>query len=125
MVTKDIKKLRESHGLNTDWSIWSDGCEGGESPTQIQERLDILVNDIKDYHRKAIADHGEETSDVLVVAHGHILRAFVLRWINRHIEENPSMILEAGGVGVLSYEHHSVEEPAICIGGAFIVPGED
>jgi hypothetical protein len=31
------------------------------------------------------------------------------------------LILEAGGVGTLSYEHHSLEEPAILLGGAFVV----
>jgi probable phosphoglycerate mutase len=37
------------------------------------------------------------------VAHGHILRAFAARWINKDIAENPSLILEAGGVGTLRY----------------------
>jgi hypothetical protein len=31
------------------------------------------------------------------------------------------LILEAGGVGTLSYEHHSIHEPAILLGGAFVV----
>ena len=44
-----------------------------------------------------------ESCDVLVVAHGHILRAFAGRWIGRNIAENPSMILEAGGFGTLRY----------------------
>jgi sedoheptulose-bisphosphatase len=71
------------------------------------------------------------------VAHGHILRAFAARWINKDIAGNPSLILEAGGVGMLrfashwlllaisnhcSYEHHKIEEPAIILGGAFTVP---
>lgn len=29
--------------------------------------------------------------------------------------------MEAGGVGTLSYEHHSIDEPAILLGGAFVV----
>jgi sedoheptulose-bisphosphatase len=59
--------------------------------------------------------------DVLVVAHGHILRAFAGRWIGRDIANNPSLILEAGGMGTLSYEHHNIHEPAILLGGAFVV----
>lgn len=43
--------------------------------------------------------------DVLCVAHGHILRAFAMRWIGKSLEEGPTMLLEAGGVGTLSYEH--------------------
>lgn len=58
--------------------------------------------------------------DVLIVAHGHILRAFAGRWINKHIADNPSLLLEAGGVGTLSYEHHKLDEPAILLGGAFM-----
>lgn len=61
-----------------------------------------------------------EPFDVLVVAHGHILRAFAGRWIRNDIARNPSLILEAGGVGTLSYEHHSLDEPAILLGGAFM-----
>lgn len=58
---------------------------------------------------------------MLIVAHGHILRALAARWVGKRLEENPSLILEAGGVGTLSYEHHNIEEPAILLGGAFVV----
>lgn len=60
-------------------------------------------------------------NDVLIVAHGHILRAFAARWIGKPLKDNPSLILEAGSVGTLSYEHHRIEEPAILLGGAFVV----
>lgn len=68
------------------------------------ERCDRLIADIrKRFHADAIGKPKGQTGpyDVLVVAHGHILRAFAGRWINKHIAENPSLILEAGGVGTL------------------------
>lgn len=34
-------------------------------------------------------------------------------------------MLDAGGVGVLSYEHHNVAEPAIYLAGAFTTPVEE
>jgi len=40
-------------------------------------------------------------NDVLVVAHGHALRAFAARWVGRRLEDGPGLILEAGGVGTL------------------------
>jgi hypothetical protein len=40
--------------------------------------------------------------------------------VGKNIADNPSLILEAGGVGTLSYEHHSLDEPAILLGGAFM-----
>lgn len=61
-----------------------------------------------------------EPYDVLVVAHGHVLRALAARWVGKNLQDNPGLILEAGGVGTLSYEHHSLDEPAILLGGAFM-----
>jgi probable phosphoglycerate mutase len=57
---------------------------------------------------------------VLVVAHSHILRAFSARWIGKDVADNPHMIIETGGVGTLSYEHHKLDEPAILLGGSFM-----
>jgi sedoheptulose-bisphosphatase len=89
------------------------------------DRLDALIADIrKRFHAHAIGKPKgtvKEPYDVLIVAHGHILRAFAGRWINKDIANNPSLILEAGGVGTLSYEHHSLTEPAILLGGSFMV----
>jgi sedoheptulose-bisphosphatase len=57
---------------------------------------------------------------VLLAGHGHILRAFAIRWIGKGLED-ASFLMEAGGVGTLSYEHKSIEEPAVLLGGAFVV----
>lgn len=114
--------------MNEDWDIWRDGCEGGESPEDVTRRLDQLIKELREkYHKgKFGKDAGwkgkkGEANDVLIVAHGHILRAFAARWVGKRLEENPSLILEAGGVGTLSYEHSRIEEPAILLGGAFVV----
>lgn len=117
----EVRQLRKKRGLNEDWDIWRDGCEGGESPEDVTRRLDELIAELRDkYHRGKFGREGKP-NDVLIVAHGHILRAFAARWIGKRLEENPSLILEAGGVGTLSYEHHRIEEPAILLGGAFVV----
>ncbi|KAI7647649.1 hypothetical protein KC318_g18478 [Hortaea werneckii] len=94
------------------------------SPQQITARLDELISDIRHrFHSHAIGKPKgtvNEPFDVLIVAHGHILRALAGRWVGRNIADNPSLILEAGGVGTLSYEHHNLHEPAILLGGAFM-----
>lgn len=98
--------------------------ENYRSPQQITDRLDALIADLrKRFHAHAIGKPKgsvKEPYDVLIVAHGHILRAFAGRWVDKNIAENPSLILEAGGVGTLSYEHHRMNEPAILLGGAFM-----
>ncbi|GAB1312286.1 Sedoheptulose 1,7-bisphosphatase [Madurella fahalii] len=124
ITTPQIRELRKQQGLDPNWDIWRDGCPGGESPADITERLDRLIKDIRDKWQAPVLSKpkGEAgNGDVLIVAHGHILRAFAQRWAGKSLVDGPTFLLEAGGVGTLSYEHHNINEPAILLGGAFIV----
>lgn len=121
ITSPEVRALRKERGLSEDWDIWRDGCEGGESPEDVTRRLDALIHELREKFHKGRFGKDGKPNDVLIVAHGHILRAFAARWIGKKLEDNPSLILEAGGVGTLSYEHHRVEEPAILLGGAFVV----
>ncbi|KAI4190591.1 MAG: hypothetical protein L6R41_000684 [Letrouitia leprolyta] len=115
LTSATIRDQRNKNG-ESPWDIWRDGCPGGESPADVTSRLDRLIDDIRTrFHERSMS--GPKTSDVpsdvLLVAHGHILRAFAMRWIKRELTEGVSLLLEAGGVGTLSYEHHNINEPAI------------
>ncbi|EGW32998.1 uncharacterized protein SPAPADRAFT_60322 [Spathaspora passalidarum NRRL Y-27907] len=129
LKTAEIIELRKSRGLDKDlapgdtWNIWRDGCEGGEIHTDVKARLDRFISKIQAIHAKSIED--QVASDVIVIAHGHILRCFCARWVQRELNRNPQLMLDAGGVGVLSYQHHNVNEPAIYLAGAFTVPVEE
>jgi broad specificity phosphatase PhoE len=102
LTSKTIQEQRKKDGLN-DWDIWRDGCPGGESPEQISARLDELIREIREkFHKKAMDGSDKKCpGDVLIVAHGHVLRSFAGRWVDKNIADNPSLILEAGGVGTL------------------------
>lgn len=94
------------------------------SPEQVTDRLDRLIQEIRQkYHSPVIGLPKSQAppGDVLLVAHGHILRAFAMRWAGKTLQDGPTFLLEAGGVGTLSYEHHNLEEPAILLGGGFMV----
>jgi broad specificity phosphatase PhoE len=94
------------------------------SPEDVTKRVDRLIAEIREkYHAPVIGKAKDEAGpgDVLIVAHGHILRAFAMRWSNETLSTGPIFLLEAGGVGTLSYEHHNINEPAILLGGAFMV----
>ncbi|KAK2601178.1 hypothetical protein N8I77_010646 [Diaporthe amygdali] len=135
ITSAEIRKLRKDQGLSESWDIWRDGCPGGESPEDVTERMDRLIATIrtqyqepfmqKEHPGKDIHSSNDGTGDVLVVGHGHILRAFAMRWVGKTLQEGPTFLMEAGGVGTLSYEHHSVDEPAILLGGAFVVSGPE
>ncbi|CAI4218252.1 unnamed protein product [Parascedosporium putredinis] len=95
------------------------------SAADVTDRLDQIIEDIRQrWHRPAFED-SSLNGDVLVVAHGHILRAFAMRWARKGLDEGLTFLLEAGGVGTLSYEHHNIDEPAILLGGAFVVDLEN
>ena len=125
LKTNEIIELRKQKGLDKDleWTIWGKGCEGGEQHYEVAARLDRFIEKIQKIHREALAKG--VASDIIVVAHGHILRCLVARWVKRELSTNPQLILDAGGVGVLSYQHHNVDEPAIYLAGAFTVPVEE
>lgn len=116
LLTAQIRAARKERGLDADrpWNIWADGCEDGESPTEVTRRLDRLIGKIRDTQRLFM--HGEKGVDVVLIAHGHILRAFAKRWIGFDLGTSLPMMLEPGAVGVLSYEHHKVDEPAFLLG---------
>ncbi|KAB8294746.1 hypothetical protein EYC80_006708 [Monilinia laxa] len=123
ITSVEIRAQRAAASLPT-WDIWRDGCPDGESPEQVTERIDRLIADIRTkYHAPVIGKAKREAppGDVLIVAHGHILRAFAMRWVGKTLQDGPTFLLEAGGVGTLSYEHKNLEEPAILLGGAFMV----
>ncbi|KAB8075663.1 histidine phosphatase superfamily [Aspergillus leporis] len=119
LTSKQIREMRIERG-EQPWDIWRDGCPGGESPEDVVRRLDALIADIRKKYHGPCFDGNDGQGDVLIVAHGHILRAFAMRWTGKPLTET-SLILEAGGVGTLSYEHHNIEEPAIILGGGFVV----
>lgn len=87
------------------WCLWvqDTGYEltlSSRSPEDVVRRLDALIADIREkYHRPSL-ENPDAKGDVLVVAHGHILRAFAMRWTGKPLTET-SLILEAGGVGTL------------------------
>jgi broad specificity phosphatase PhoE len=116
LLTAEIRSARKEKGLDQErsWNIWTDGCEDGESPAEVTSRLDRIIAQIKEIQGPHM--HGEKGVDIILIAHGHILRAFAKRWIGFPLSQSLPMMLEPGAVGVLSYEHHKVDEPAFLLG---------
>ncbi|KAI0598742.1 phosphoglycerate mutase [Biscogniauxia sp. FL1348] len=116
LVVSEIRARRKEKGLDgeREWDIWKDGCEGGESAQQVTARLDGLISEIRSIQEPYM--NGEQPVDVVLVAHGHILRAFVKRWLGYPLDAPLVMMLSPGAIGVLSYRNHDVNEPAFFIG---------
>ncbi|KIM47879.1 hypothetical protein M413DRAFT_439557 [Hebeloma cylindrosporum] len=105
-------KSAEIKKLNPTWKIWNDGCPGGESVEEMQARVDEVIKKVREYHRQYKED-GLNTRDVLIVAHGHFNRVLISRWITFPLCLGTHFNVEPGSVAVLSYNHNSLDEPAL------------
>lgn len=79
-----------------DWDLFRDGCPGGESPAQIGDRADRVVQRLRSI-----------TGDVLVFTSGHFIRVLTARWLalgpgtgGRYFLLNPASL------SALSFEHN-------------------
>lgn len=59
-----------------DWSVWTHGAPGGESVAALTARVDRLVARVR-----AAQDDG----DVVLVAHGHLGRALLARYLGQPV----------------------------------------
>ena len=85
------KEIREKH---PGWSIFADGCPGGESPEQIAARVDRVMARVRSVQ-----------GDVALIAHGHLFRMFAARWLGLPPAAGSHFLLDTATVSVLSYYH--------------------
>lgn len=85
-----------------DWQLFREGCPGGESPEQIGQRADRVVQRVR-----AVA------GDLLLFSSGHFLRVLADRWLNL----SPGcvakyLLLNTASLSALSYDY-KLSQPAI------------
>jgi probable phosphoglycerate mutase len=76
------------------WTIFTDGCPGGETPEQVGARVDRLMCKVR-----------EQAGRVALFAHGHVFRVLAARWIGLPPREGRHFMLDTSTVSVLSYYH--------------------
>lgn len=91
----------EDEGLTTaeirddrpGWTVWRDGPRGGETADQVASRVDRVIARVR-----AI------DGDVLVFAHGHLLRVLAARWLGESPTEGRLYALSTATASVLGWE---------------------
>lgn len=78
------------------WTIWNAPTPGGETQAEIGERMDRVVEKVRD-------DGGR----VLAFSHGHASRVLTVRWLGLGVPEGGIFSLDTATVSVLGYEHDS------------------
>jgi broad specificity phosphatase PhoE len=88
LTSQQIEELRPN------WSLWRDGCPGGEKAEDVGRRADHVIAEVR------LVD-----GDVLIFAHGHVLRVLASRWLGEPPEGGRHYALQTATLSVLGYEH--------------------
>jgi broad specificity phosphatase PhoE len=78
------------------WTVFRDGCPGGETLVEVGARLDQVIERVRTVDGR-----------VLAFAHGHSLRILAARWIELPPAGGARLILGTAAVGVLSWERET------------------
>jgi broad specificity phosphatase PhoE len=81
-----------------DWTLWHDGCPGGEDSAEVGARADRVLE-----RCRAMLPSG----DMALIGHGHQLRVLTARWLDLPPQDGRLFRLETGTVSVLGYERES------------------
>ncbi|MEY2463720.1 MAG: hypothetical protein QOH64_1858, partial [Acidimicrobiaceae bacterium] len=87
-----------------DWFLWDDGVPGGETIEQVAARVDRVITRVR-----------AVDGDVLVFAHGHLLRVLASRWLTQPPGFGRHLVLSPATVSILGWER---EAPAIHVWNA-------
>jgi probable phosphoglycerate mutase len=90
----DGKTLADIREQRPEWVLWRDGVVGGETLAEVAARVQRVITRVR-------AVHG----DVLLIAHGHILRVLTARWLDMEPAEGAHFRLGPAAPAVLGYEH--------------------
>jgi broad specificity phosphatase PhoE len=75
------------------WSVWEHGAPGGETVDDAGRRADRVIE-------RALGVDG----DVLLFAHGHLLRILAARWLGEPAAFGGQLLLSTGSVSELGFE---------------------
>jgi broad specificity phosphatase PhoE len=80
-----------------DWTVWTHPVPGGETADEVTARVDRVL--------ARIAAAAGPDDDVVVVAHGHLLRVLGARWVGQPATFGQRLALGTASVCTLGHEH--------------------
>ena len=86
-------RSQEIRRIRPDWGIFRDGCPGGESPQQITQRADRLVDRLASL-----------TGTIALFTHGHFGRCLATRWVGLNLVEAQHFVLGTATLSILGFD---------------------
>jgi len=87
-----MAQIRE---LEPAWSIWADGCSGGETTDQVAARADAFL----------ASRHVDGDGPVIAVTHGHFSRVLAARALGRPATDAAMLASSTASMSVVRDEH--------------------
>ncbi len=83
----------ETQEREPGWNLFRDGCPGGESPAQVQARVERVLERV-----------GALEGPCLLVSHGKLLRALAARWLDADITLGDRLPLDPAAISLVERE---------------------
>ena len=82
-----------------DWTLWTGAVPGGETLDQVGERVDRVLERVRG-----------APGDVILFAHGHVLRVLAARWLGLTARDGRYLGLDTASLSSLGHER---EQPVV------------
>jgi probable phosphoglycerate mutase len=89
------------------WSVWRDGCPGGEKPADISARADRLIARLRAL-----------SGNVALFSHGQFGPALAARWVGLAVIEAQHLALDPASISILASETRHANVPVIALWNA-------
>lgn len=88
----DYEGLRseEIRSIHPDWSLFIHGCPGGESPSQMEARVDGVIASVRALE-----------GNTVIFSHGHFLRVLGVRWMGLPVAAAQNLLLGTASFCIL------------------------
>jgi broad specificity phosphatase PhoE len=98
------RRSADIDGERPGWNIFRDGCPGGETPQQVSDRADRLIDRLR-----------PSGGEVALFTHGHFGRVLAARWVGWPVIEARHFTLSVASISILGFEPSQSETAAITL----------
>lgn len=101
------KRTVDIHRERPDWNVWRDGCPHGETPADVSDRADRLLERLRN-----------ASGDIALFSHGQFGCALAARWIGLPLIDAQHFALRPASISILAHDGDHPKVPIIALWNA-------